>query len=149
MSVAHGWWHRVTCDHVPPGLPPIHRVAVEADIHRVTVRHQSPCATWSAPCPSSRCCPWSYPCSWHPGPCVISEHDMDTGAGPGMGLEWLWPYTAPAHTTCFWNSSPDSLISPDMFYTLQTRHRKQVSDKITFFKVFLFSRYVMWQMRFW
>ena len=61
-----------------------------------------------------------------------------------QGWAWHWAGMAvticgPSHTTCFWNSSPNSLISSDMFYTLQTRHRKQVSDKITFSKYFYVS----------
>lgn len=78
-------------------------------------------------------------------PRVISDLSSMTWT-PGLGLAWAGmavTICGPAHTTCFWNSSPDSLISSDMFYTLQTRHRKQVSDKITFFKVFLCFRYVI------
>ena len=48
----------------------------------------------------------------------------------------------PGHVISPSQSEVSDHSHPICYYTLQSLHRKQVSDKTTFFKAFLFSRYV-------
>ena len=75
-------------------------------------------------------------------PRVISEQpDMDTRAGPGLGRNGCDHMRPRSHNMLlkFLSWLPDLIRYVLHIYTLQTRHRKQVSDKNTFSKHFYVS----------
>ena len=75
MSVAHGWWHRLTCDHAPPGAPhpPGHSRAryTPCHCHRVPpglpLVHRPGAVHDAIPAPGILGRVWSQSMTWTPG----------------------------------------------------------------------------------
>ena len=120
MSVAHGGWHRVTCDHAPPGLPPIHRVTVEADIHRATV------TMWHLVCPSSIVPVLSMMLSLLLASCVWSQSMTWT---PGLGLALGWNGCDHIRPPLTQHASEIPLLTPWSHPICSTRYKLDTGNR--------------------